>query len=87
MANRIDRLPRTELDDILRQLETIIDRIGLSSTLSLMETIADMKAEAIATDWQDARNPPASAIAWEADARILEAASASVTDAPPATRR
>lgn len=43
----------SELNRIKDQLEATIDKMGVDSVLSLVETICDEKAEHIESNWQD----------------------------------
>ena len=57
-----------ELSRIKDQLQAPIDKMGVDSVLSLVETICDDKAEDIEANWQD----KTTARAWARIARILE---------------
>ena len=58
----------TELDRIKDQLEAFIDKLGVDSVLSLIETICDEKADHIEANWQD----KTTARAWSRIARTVE---------------
>jgi hypothetical protein len=58
----------TELNAIKDQLEALIDKMGVDSVLSLIETICDEKAEHIEANWQD----KTTARAWSRVARTVE---------------
>ena len=61
----------TPLDSIRDQLEGMVDRVSLSTVLSLLGTICQAKAEHVAENWQDDRM----AKTWDKASRRLDALS------------
>jgi hypothetical protein len=50
------------------ELESIVDRIGLNSTVALLATICELKGDHIAENWQDMTT----AKGWHESARTLD---------------